>query len=336
MKKTLIAVAALAATASFAQVSVYGRLDAGYGAYTTTTAGVDTKRNGVSSHNSVSSMWGIKGSEDLGGGLKAFFQLEQDVYTANGVVGNTGSKHGAGPTDPVGFNRTSLVGVSGAFGSLSFGRDYTPMFKLIGSSDIHALSNLSTVQSAAAAGGSTLPNQIFYSTPNMSGFVANLSLINTDTSSGAQVNKVEGNNITAVYNNGPLMVGAGMGNQKTTVAGAETKVEATAISAAYNFGTFALRGGLSTGKTTNAAGVTGPDNKETNIGATMPLGKVTLGLQVGQNDNGAATNNTGTDMVISADYALSAKTALYAKTGTVNKYGDDKTTGTALGIKTVF
>lgn len=331
MKKTLIAVAALAATGAFAQVSVYGRLDVGYGAYTTTSAaGVDTKRNGVSSHNSVSSMWGIKGSEDLGGGLKAFFQLEQDVYTANGNTGASGAAHGA--TSNGAFDRTSLVGVEGGFGKVAFGRDYTPMFKLIGSSDIHALSNLSTVQTAAAAGGSTLPNQIFYSTPNLSGFVGNLSLINTDTSSGASVDKVEGNNLTAVYNNGPLMVGAGLGNQKTTVAGAETKVEATAISAAYNFGTFALRGGLTNGKTT-VGGVTGNDNKETNLGATIPLGKVTVGAQVGRNDNGT---DTGTDMILSADYALSAKTALYAKTGTYNKYGDAKVTGTALGIKTVF
>lgn len=334
MKKTLIAVAALAATGAFAQVSIYGRLDAGYGAYTTTSAaGVDTKRNGVSSHNSVSSMWGIKGSEDLGGGLKAFFQLEQDVYTANGNTGASGAAHGA--TSNGAFDRVSLVGVSGAFGSISFGRDYTPMFKLIGSSDIHGLSNLSTVNTAAAAGGSSLPNQIFYSTPNLSGFVGNLSLINTDTSSGASVDKVEGLNVTGVYNNGPLMVGVGMGNNKTTVAGAETKVEATALSAAYNFGTFALRGGMTSGKTT-VGGVTGNDNKEINLGATMPLGKVLLGLQVGSNDNGAATNNNGTDMVISADYALSARTALYAKTGTVNKYGDAKTTGTALGIKTTF
>jgi predicted porin len=331
MKKTLIAVAALAATASFAQVSVYGRLDVGYGAYTSTSAaGVDTKRNGVSSHNSVSSMWGIKGTEDLGSGLKAFFILEQDVYTANGNTGDSGAKHGA--TSNGAFDRTSLVGVEGGFGKVAFGRDYTPMFKLIGSSDIHALSNLSTVNTAAAAGGSTLPNQVFYSTPNLSGFVGNLSLINTDTSSGASVDKIEGMNLTGVYNNGPLMAGLGMGNHKVTAAGAETKTEATALSAAYNFGTFALRGGLTNAKTT-VAGVTGNDNKETNLGATIPLGKVTLGAQVGKNDNGT---DTGTDMILSADYALSAKTALYAKTGTYNKYGDAKVTGTALGIKTVF
>jgi predicted porin len=332
MKKTLIAVAALAATASFAQVSVYGRLDVGYGAYTSTdAAGVDTKRNGVSSHNSVSSMWGIKGTEDLGSGLKAFFILEQDVYTANGNTGDSGAKHGA--TSNGAFDRTSLVGVEGGFGKVAFGRDYTPMFKLIGSSDIHALSNLSTVNTANAAGGSTLPNQVFYSTPNLSGFVGNLSLINTDNSVGGAVNKVEGLNVTGVYNNGPLMVGAGMGNQKTTTA-TESKTEATALSAAYNFGTFALRGGLTSAKTTTAGAVVlGSEIKETNLGATIPLGKVTLGAQVGKNDNGV---DTGTDMILSADYALSAKTALYAKTGTYNKYGDAKVTGTAMGIKTVF
>ena len=91
MKKTLIAVAALAATGAFAQVSVYGRLDAGYAQTKSTVGATYTKANGVESHNSASSMWGIQGTEDLGGGMKAFFKLEQDIYTANGNTGVSGA-----------------------------------------------------------------------------------------------------------------------------------------------------------------------------------------------------------------------------------------------------
>ncbi len=351
MKKTLIAVAALAATGAFAQVSVYGRLDVGYAQTTNeaTVAGVttETKADGVNSHNSASSMWGIQGSEDLGGGMKAFFKLEQDVYPANGNTGSSGSNGGV--PNASGFNRTSLVGVSGGFGAIAFGRDYTPLFSLIGSSDIHALSRLSTVQTAAAGGGSTLPNQIMYTSPNLSGFVVRASLVNTDTSTtvGAVTTdaKVKGHTLTGVYNNGPLMVGAGIGQQETTAGAAVTKVEGTAIVAGYDFGTFSLKGNYVTSEAT-AAGVSA-ESTEMNIGVVMPMGKVKLMAQFGTNDlesSAAATDADGNDFVIGAEYALSAKTALFAKTGTYNKLSgtvlgvdaSQKSTSTAVGIRTVF
>jgi len=141
---------------------------------------LDTKANGVQSHNSVSSMWGLKGTEDLGGGMNAFFVLEQDVYPADGNTGVSGS--GGGTTNQPGFNRTSLVGVNGGFGSISFGRDYVPTFKLIGGTDVNSLSRISTVNLANNTGVSTDPNIVFYSTPNMGGFMLNVAYRNQDQS----------------------------------------------------------------------------------------------------------------------------------------------------------
>ena len=80
------------------------------------------------------------------------------------------------------FNRTSLVGLSGGFGSLAFGRDYVPTFKLIAATDVNGLSRISTVQLAASTGLSTAPNLVFYSTPNMSGFQVNVAYGNQDQS----------------------------------------------------------------------------------------------------------------------------------------------------------
>lgn len=340
MKKTLIAVAALAATGAFAQVSVYGRLDVGY-SNTTYTAqnGTETKLNGVTSNNSVTNMWGIKGSSDLGGGMKADVKLEMDLYPANGTIGQSGSLNGvntaAAPNPANGFNRISTIGVSGAFGSIGLGRDYTPMFSLIASTDVFAQSRLSTVNRSTAGGGSTLPNQIIYRSPSMSGFEGQLSYNNTDTSSGTTDAKEQGNTIALKYSNGPLMVGVAAGSQENTAGATVTKVSGTALAASYNFGSFRLMGNSITGKTTTN-GVDGNDNKEINLGFAMPLGKVTLLAGIGNNDNGAAANNTGQDMVLGVDYALSATTAFYAKTGTVNKFGDNKTTGTTVGIKTTF
>jgi predicted porin len=359
MKKTLIAVAALAATGAFAQVSVYGRLDAGYAATTNTANGVDTKANGVQSHNSVSSFWGIQGSEDLGGGMKAMFKLEQDVYPATGDEGVTGAKGGGSQLAQ--FNRTSLVGLSGGFGTVSFGRDYVPTFKLIGATDVNALSRISTVQLSASSGVSTTDSLVMYSTPVMSGFQVNVAYRNADqTKDGAGDTYQKLTNLTATYSNGPLMVGVGTGSTESKGTGTSNtgvsytglaaaistaeKVSSNVVAASYDFGKFALKGNYITSKAQNVSAGVDNEMNELNIGATVPMGKVTLIAQAGSQTLKVtgADDRKGTDFVLGVDYALSAKTALFAKTGTYGKMdaavggGEYKSTSTAVGIKTVF
>lgn len=359
MKKTLIALAALAATGAFAQVSVYGRLDVGYGATTNTVNGADTKANGVQSHNSVSSMWGIQGSEDLGGGLKANFKLEQDVYPANGNVGASGA--GAGATNAAQFNRTSLLGVSGGFGSISLGRDYVPTFKLIGATDVNNLSRISTVNLSNSTGVSTTDNVVFYSTPVMSGFQVNVAYRNQDQSTTTDTYQ-KLTNLTATYTNGPLMVGVGTGSTEAKAAGANNtsmtmtgfgattisaaeKISSNVVAASYDFGSFKLAGNVITTKAANVTAGVDHEMGEVNIGATVPMGKVTLIAQAGSNvyKRTGLGDAKGTDLVLGVDYALSAKTALFAKTGTYAKLDtigtgntEYKSTSTAVGLKTVF
>lgn len=357
MKKTLIAVAALAATGAFAQVSVYGRLDVGYANTKTEVNGVTTKANGVQSHNSASSMWGIQGTEDLGGGLKANFKLEQDVFPANGNVGNSGAQGGGGGS--AAFNRTSLVGLSGNFGRVDLGRDYVPTFKLAAATDVNGQSRIGSVQLAYVA-GSTSPNLIHYSTPNLSGFQVNVAVGNQDTSASSATGDTTAKttNITATYMNGPLMVGVGSGTVKVKTTGAAgnpafavngvtvadpgaEKTSMTIVAGSYDFGVVKVIGNIINGKWTYAAGDVKAN--EINVGATMPMGKVTLIAQVGRNkieETGIAEDWTGTDTILGVNYALSAKTSLFAKTGTYGKVtgnGDDiKATSTAVGIRTVF
>ena len=110
MKKSLIAVAALAAVgAASAQSSVtlYGVVDTGYGVVQTKTeqGGVTTKTRttGLMSGNLSGSRWGLKGQEDLGNGLSAVFNVETGFNSVKGDF-----------TD--GFNRRSVVGLKGSFG----------------------------------------------------------------------------------------------------------------------------------------------------------------------------------------------------------------------------
>lgn len=64
------------------------------------------------------SRWGVRGSEDLGGGLKAIFTLEAGFAPDDGSTGQGGR----------GFGRQSFVGVSGPWGTFTLGRQYTMLF----------------------------------------------------------------------------------------------------------------------------------------------------------------------------------------------------------------
>lgn len=193
MKKTLIAAAALAAATSALafDVSVHGRLDAGYADTTYTRGDGKYTDSGVVSHNAASSMFNIQGTEDLGNGMTMGFKLESDLYTANGNTGVSGagvtglSPYNSYPGDTTGglFNRTSRLDLTTSYGSIGFGRDYTPLFTLAAATDLNGLTRISTVNAPGGGTGTTLANQIFYKTPVLfGGLVVNASVWNDDNS----------------------------------------------------------------------------------------------------------------------------------------------------------
>ena len=113
MKKTLIALAVLGATSSFAMaasnVTLYGRIDTGVVASDAKHADstVDMK-----SGFRTGSRWGIKGTEDLGNGYQAGFVLEQGFNSDDGSASDSNNQ----------FNRESKLFVKGEFGEIGFGR----------------------------------------------------------------------------------------------------------------------------------------------------------------------------------------------------------------------
>ncbi|MEK6293916.1 MAG: porin, partial [Paraburkholderia tropica] len=116
MKKTLM-VAALTgvfATAAHAQSSVtlYGLIDAGV-TYANNSGGHSLWK--ASSGTVNGSRWGLRGSEDLGGGLKAIFTLESGFNIMNGAAGQSSRM----------FGRQAFVGLaSNQFGAVTLGRQY--------------------------------------------------------------------------------------------------------------------------------------------------------------------------------------------------------------------
>jgi predicted porin len=153
MKKSLIALAVISATGSaFAQssVSIYGVVDTGY---RSVTAG-DNKYNGAANGSNMSNRLGFKGTEDLGGGMKAGFDMEGDLVPSDGTAGGFR------------FLRKSTVGLTTGFGEVRLGRDYTPTFRVYNVIDVFgyvgvgsAGNILGSHVSAAGVNGTTLTAQ---------------------------------------------------------------------------------------------------------------------------------------------------------------------------------
>jgi predicted porin len=175
MKKHLIAAAALAtlSSAAFAQsATVYGIID----------QSIWKNNNASSTSQSLTSMesgawlpslFGITGTEDLGGGMKAKFVLEGNLQTDTGAMTTGGF-----------FDRQSWVGISGGFGEVRAGKQIDALFlqsfvnnvrlahsnsaAVIGA--LVASGNSATGQSAGLLTGTVFsPNTVTYITPAFNG-----------------------------------------------------------------------------------------------------------------------------------------------------------------------
>ncbi len=122
-------------------VTVFGGADAGL-RHVNNSAG---SRNSMQSGNNYTSRIGLRGVEDLGGGLQASFWLESTVGVPTGAAGS-GSTF---------WDRRATLSLSGKFGELRMGRDYTPMFRAFAGTDVFGyvgVAGMGTVFSADASG----------------------------------------------------------------------------------------------------------------------------------------------------------------------------------------
>jgi len=172
MKKSLFALAAVGAFAGAAQaqssVSVYGIMDGSYTASevnSTNTTGTKTtyqQRNTVNGDGALStSRLGFRGVEDLGGGMKANFNLEYDlVNIGTGGQGNTNAaaETSAGTSSTAnGFGaRLSFIGIEGGFGQFRIGRQESNIHATIASNLAGGANNVLGSLYSSGDGGSTM------------------------------------------------------------------------------------------------------------------------------------------------------------------------------------
>ena len=305
MKKTLVALAALAATGAFAQstVTLYGKIDAGL--EFKDVGGVSTTK--LQSGNFSGSRWGMKGTEDLGGGLKANFQVESGFNVDAGSSGQGGLL----------FGRQAYVGVSGGFGSLTVGRQYTPGDNALGwdamgatgamAGPMYAVftSNYANIDNKATGRQN---NSISYSLPAMGGVGAQVMFAPNESDAAGQ--RYTGLNVS--YAGGPLYAVAAWEQQTTT--GAAASNSGWVAGGSYDLGAAKVSVGF-------AGGTSDASVKDTgwSVGVAAPVGAATLsaGYASETSKTAAGAESKTTAFGLNAVYMLSKRTNAYA--GLINK-----------------
>jgi predicted porin len=335
-----LALAAAAAAGAHAQstVTLFGVVD----------ANVRHVKNGsqtvksLSNNGLNSSRLGFRGSEDLGGGLRASFWLE------HGFNIDTGTQ-----TDASRFwNRRSTVSLSGGFGELRLGRDFTPFyigyadFDVFGDNGIAAAGKFSDRLGSNADTLTRADNQVSYFLPAMGGLYGQLSV-----SAGEGTGGKKSGGARIGYNAGPLNVSLAYGRTEVTPIAGFDEHEVIATGASYNFGPVRLSGYFLRDEFANAKLDT------VSIGAAVPLGNGTIRAAYtranakGRNAAGVAIDGNDADQVaLGYVHALSKRTAIYATFARVDNDGaaayavatsptpvaGAKSTGYELGLRHTF
>ena len=258
MKKlTLVAGAVLAlvsTTSALAQSSVtlYGIVDAAV-SYTTKQAATPpvttpaTPRGAsvgsvtaVDAGQLATSRWGMRGTEDLGGGLKANFTLESTISNDTGAGGSTFGT----PTTATLFDRQATVGVSGGFGAVTLGRQNILAVDAVGAVDPIGFSqpgiNPNVAYSALNAGGLfgtfgtngggaalRQNNSIRYALPTMSGFSGAAMYGFGEQAGNSSANTYLG--LLGSFNAGPITASLGYNQLKNASLTAATTDKLTLV-----------------------------------------------------------------------------------------------------------
>jgi predicted porin len=291
MKYKFLAAAVLSSLPLFAQaqtnVQIYGVMDAAIALEDTDAPGED-RRTTVSSGNQSSSRLGFRGTEDLGNGLKALFNIEAGVSLDTGA------------TDSQTFGRRAVVGLQGNFGTVTVGREYSPIAAVAAASDINGQGLYGSNLSAFGTNRLTrrLANSVNYKSNSLSGFVVNAAY-----STGERTVDPSGDlmGVSLEYKNGGLYLGAGYHAIERLAAGDDKEM---AFGAGYNFGAFEIKGNYM-----EAELEAGAEYKNSNIGASYAMGsnKFFLNFQQQKLDNGAKGNT----VAVSYTYSLSKRTNIY-------------------------
>jgi predicted porin len=302
MQKTLIALAILAAAgAASAQssVTVYGKVDLGLVYDAGAAAGKSVR---VSSGVTGGSRLGFKGVEDLGGGNKFAFQLETG-YCADSAAGApnfcTGSNSFMG--------RQAHGDLTGAFGALSAGRQYSLGYLNLTTIDPFGTGYAGQVNNIVDAAGVRLNNSVHYTTPVYAGLTASAELALGETTGNWKSGRVVGASVN--YASGPAYAGASY-YQLANANGVDSARKDYLLGGSYDFGVVKAHA-LVEKADGDPTGAVKLDTLDLMAGVTVPLGHGSLLASYVYHDDRGVLNRDANQWGTAYNYPLSKRTSLY-------------------------
>ncbi|WP_157782243.1 porin [Piscinibacter gummiphilus] len=312
MKKSLLALAAIAAVSgsAFAQSSVtmYGQIDQGVGQQSET---VKNREVLAGSANRL----GFRGVEDLGGGLKAFFEFQHRFSADTGVANSTF------------WDGKSFVGLQTAFGNVYLGREDNPAYALSQSAGdpwgTDTVAQNTTILNGRGIGTNRYANSVNYR-GTFGGFTVGAQIAEADGSKRQSTGEDRPWSVAGVYTGGPITIGFGYEDPANTDAYWAT------VNGAWDFKVVKLIGLYGWGETgvgtpTQTGGNVGGGTSLTTvnnerkayiIGLTAPIGNGELKASYGQLDNKNKVTGVKSKLDkqfgLGYHYALSKRTTIYA------------------------
>jgi len=358
MKKTLVAVAAMAAvTGAMAEVTISGFIDQAYNTTrSTTAAGVATTQTSLGSNAIGQDSLGFGITEDLGNGITAMANIN--------LIGSVTTGSGGVSTDA-----GSGIALKGAFGTFGMGQGYSLVWKTTAASDASGWgTGVGNVHGVGAGGngggmGYTLPEfmpglslsiekglgetdgtrngdyQGMNASYSVGGFMASYSTGQYKAKGTAVLGAIAraANAAAAAAQAGEWVTVPGVGNVAATteavIAGSKSAISATAVT--YDFGMAKVHFGYNTNQ---SGGSTNQTANSSTYGLSVPFGAASLGVATSNASYrataGATTTVTGTRLL--AKYAFSKRTAAYFQYGVAKISAGASASGNGIGLTHSF
>lgn len=330
MQKHVLSALALGWASAVAQaqssVTVYGIADAGL---VLERGGAAGNTQNISSGVGSGSRLGFKGKEDLGGGAAAFFLLENGFLIDTGAAGQGGLM----------FGRQAYVGLSGAAGAVSAGRQYMPYFKALRDvADPFGTGFAGNVQNIFFP-STRVDNSVEYTTPRYHGFSADVMYGFGEAAGDSSRNRTIGG--AASYDNGPLNLVLTHHQRDNPLGSAHTRY--TMLAGRYRVGDVTGHAAYSRNKD-----LLGNDSRDALLGLTVSVGEDKLLASYIDHRDGSSARQNAHQAAIGYLHPLSVRTDLYVAYGhIVNRNGANYHVGTAtdsgtgttgfnLGVRHVF
>ncbi|QBR02057.1 porin [Paraburkholderia pallida] len=316
---TLLGSVGLSAHAQ-SNVTLYGVVDSGI-LYTSKTLNPTTGQNAGHQFSLLTggltpSLFGLKGNEDLGGGMKAIFALESGIDMTNGGLNDSNGNL---------FGRQAWVGIDSRFGTVKGGVQLSPFVLSLIASDPRGASYFGSgvpiYTGAVFVTGAFNSNSISYTSPRIAGFQGSALLALGGIAGNFQAGRQYSASVDYTY--GPLLITASMYDGNAGGTAATTPIPSTVaftgrtIGASYQYDALTVKAVFINLKVAGSF-----DNRVYGGGLSYRFTPVTtVDAGVWYTSDGNDTNNHSILAATGLTYSLSKATLLYGQFGYVDNHG---------------